>query len=129
MNPNESPHRPKASGKLSTHVLDIARGHPAAGVEVSLWHQSGAEWARLTTTITNADGRTDTPLLSGDALMTGIYELRFQVGTYFQKVGTESGSIPFLDEIPIRFGVSDPTASYHIPLLVTPFGYSTYRGS
>jgi 5-hydroxyisourate hydrolase len=129
MNSNESPHRPKTSGKLSTHVLDISRGRPAAGVEVSLWRQSGAEWTQVTTTITNADGRTDAPLLSGNALTAGIYELRFQVGTYFQKVGIESGSIAFLNEIPIRFGVSDPTASYHIPLLVTPFGYSTYRGS
>lgn len=129
MNSSESFHHPKSFGKLSTHVLDISQGRPASGVELSLWRQSGTEWKQVTTAVTNADGRTDSPLLSGDALLAGTYELRFQVGAYFQRVGVESGSIPFLDEVPIRFGVSDPTASHHVPLLVTPFGYSTYRGS
>lgn len=118
-----------ATGKLSTHILDTTQGRPAAGVEISLWRLAGPDWIRVTKTVTNADGRTDAPLLSGDALVPGRYELRFQIGAYFQGLGIEVATIPFLDEIPIRFGVSDPTANHHVPLLVTPWSYSTYRGS
>jgi 5-hydroxyisourate hydrolase len=104
---------------LTTHVLDIARGRPAAGVAIEL--ARGGEV--VATAVTNADGRTDAPLL--DRLEAGVYELRFAVGDYF---GT-SGAPPFLDVVPVRFGVSDPDAHHHVPLLVAPGGYSTYRGS
>jgi 5-hydroxyisourate hydrolase len=104
---------------LTTHVLDIARGRPAAGVAIELV-RGGDVVARA---VTNADGRTDAPLL--DRLEAGFYELRFAVGAYFG----DSGEPPFLDVVPVRFGVSDPEAHHHVPLLVAPGGYSTYRGS
>ena len=105
-------------GKLSTHVLDLLRGRPAAGMTVEL--RLGD--AVLKTIITNADGRTDAPLLVDDALMAGEYELTFFVGDYF-------GENAFLDRVPVRFRVADPSANYHVPLLCTPWAYSTYRGS
>jgi 5-hydroxyisourate hydrolase len=104
---------------LTTHVLDISRGRPAAGVAITL--ARGDEV--LATAVTNADGRTDAPLL--DRLQAGVYELRFAVGDYF----AAGGEPPFLDVVPVRFGVSDPDAHHHVPLLVAPGGYSTYRGS
>jgi 5-hydroxyisourate hydrolase len=104
---------------LTTHVLDISRGRPAAGVAITL--ARGDEV--LATALTNADGRTDAPLL--DRLQAGVYELRFAVGDYF----AAGGEPPFLDVVPVRFGVSDPDAHHHVPLLVAPGGYSTYRGS
>jgi 5-hydroxyisourate hydrolase len=102
---------------LTTHVLDVARGRPAAGVAIEL--ARGDEV--LARAVTNADGRTDAPLL--EALEAGTYELRFAVGDYFGE------DAPFLDVVPVRFGVSDPDAHHHVPLLVAPGGYSTYRGS
>ena len=105
-------------GKLSTHVLDLLHGRPAAGMTIEL--RSGG--AVLKTIVTNADGRTDTPLLTGDALAAGEYELTFFVGDYF-------GEKTFLDRVPIRFRVADTSANYHVPLLCTPWAYSTYRGS
>jgi len=105
---------------ISTHVLDIAKGKPAAGVKVELFFDG----ALVASAVTNADGRTDAPLLSGDSITVGSYELIFDAGDYFQVAG-----IPFLDKIVIRFGVSDPHGSYHVPLLAAPHGYSTYRGS
>ena len=104
---------------LTTHVLDVARGRPAAGVAIELVR--GGEV--LAAAVTNADGRTDAPLL--DRLERGVYELRFAVGDYFEAAGEP----PFLDVVPVRFGVSDPEAHHHVPLLVAPGGYSTYRGS
>ena len=106
------------SAKLSTHVLDTAHGRPAAGMKVELW--SGE--TLLKTAITNADGRTDAPLLSGSELAAGEYEIVFHVGDYF-------GAREFLDRVPVRFLISDPTAGYHVPLLCSPWAYSTYRGS
>jgi 5-hydroxyisourate hydrolase len=106
--------------RISTHVLDIAKGKPAAGVKVELYFAG----ALVATAVTNADGRTDAPLLAGDEIPVGQYELVFYTGAYFQVSG-----IPFLAEIPIRFGVSDPHGNYHVPLLAAPHGYSTYRGS
>lgn len=106
--------------RISTHVLDIAKGLPAAGVKVELYFGG----AVIATAVTNKDGRTDEPLLAGDQIPVGVYELVFHAGAYFQSPGT-----PFLSEIPIRFGVNDAQASYHVPLLVAPHGYSTYRGS
>jgi len=110
------------SGRLTTHVLDVAAGRPAAGVAISLW-RDGAEVASA---VTNADGRTDAPLL--DALEVGAYELRFAVGAYFAASGLASDP-PFLDVVPVAFGVADAGAHHHVPLLVAPWSYSTYRGS
>lgn len=117
-------------GKLSTHVLDTAAGRPAAGVFVALYRiePHGEVW-RLAEAFTNADGRTDAPLLAGDALEPGTYELRFSVGDYFRERGVELPDPPFIDTVPIRFGIADAGANYHVPLLVSPWAYSTYRGS
>ncbi len=109
------------SGRLTTHVLDTAGGRPAAGVRVRLSRQGVV----LCEAVTNADGRCDAPLLAGDGFQAGVYELVFWVGAYFG-VG---GVVPFLDEIVVRFGVADAAAHYHVPLLVSPYGYSIYRGS
>ena len=111
-------------GKLTTHVLDTALGKPAAGLKIEVWGE------KLIKTIhTNADGRADGPLLEGDALKVGHYELRFFAGDYLRNAGQELAEPLFLDVIPIRFGISDAGQHYHVPLLLSPFGYSTYRGS
>jgi 5-hydroxyisourate hydrolase len=112
--------------RLSTHVLDLAHGRPAAGMSIRLYSCEGDSRRLLETVATNADGRTDAPLLSGDRIETGTYELIFSVAEYF---GEPGGQPPFLDEVVVRFGVSDPAGNYHVPLLVAPYGYSTYRGS
>ena len=112
-------------GFLSTHVLDTATGKPAAGMQLTLYGLTGDARETLKTAHTNGDGRTDEPLLSGDEFDTGVYEIVFHVGEYFG--GGEEPA--FLDHVPIRFGVSDRQAHYHVPLLVSPFAYSTYRGS
>jgi 5-hydroxyisourate hydrolase len=106
-------------GRLTTHVLDTARGKPAAGLAVELW----AGEKLLKAFHTNSDGRADAPLLEGDAFKAGTYELRFKAGDYL------GGGQPFLDVIPIRFTVADADQHYHVPLLLAPYGYSTYRGS
>lgn len=123
-----------AAGKLTTHVLDTSRGRPAEGVEIELFRHVPGQAApeRLASARTNADGRTDEPLLSDGRLEAGGYELVFDVGAYFE--GAEpargvDGAQPFLGLVPVRFGVADPGASYHVPLLVSPWAYSTYRGS
>jgi 5-hydroxyisourate hydrolase len=116
-------------GRLSTHVLDTANGKPAQGVAVELFALDGGERRSLVATRTNADGRTDAPLLSGNAFRTGAYELVFQVGVYFRSIGTETADPPFLDVVPIRFAIAEPDGHYHVPLLVSPWSYSTYRGS
>ena len=116
-------------GRLSTHVLDTARGKPAAGVAVRLYRiDSGGGRTLLTESVTNHDGRTDAPLLSGEAFLAGVYELHFAVAAYFAS-DPQVPSVPFLDIVPIRFGIADPNAGYHVPLLVSPWSYSTYRGS
>lgn len=118
-------------GKLTTHVLDTAHGCPAASVSLQLWSvdvQSGQK-TLLKTMITNADGRTDQPLLVDAELTMGIYELVFLVGDYFTRLLDTLPNPPFLDRIPIQFGIADLTAHYHVPLLVSPWSYSTYRGS
>lgn len=118
------------SGRLTTHVLDTARGRPAAGVAIELWRLDHGGDGRLlvATARTNADGRTDGPLLAGEDLVAGRYELVFAVGPYFAAPGAEA-ALPFLDLVPVRFAIGDPAAHYHIPLLVSPWSYSTYRGS
>ena len=112
-------------GKLSTHVLDIAEGRPAAGVSIGVWRREKGERHLLKSVITNADGRTDEPLLVGAELQEGEYELVFQVGPYFG-AGPDNS---FLNEIPIRFRILTSDETYHVPLLVSPWAYSTYRGS
>ena len=120
-------------GLLTTHVLDTARGRPAAGMRVVLFrlgHPAGDERGLLKETRTNADGRTDGPLLDEGELSPGTYELVFEVGAYFAGHPEAGSADPsFLDLVPIRFGVADPSAHYHVPLLVSPWSYSTYRGS
>lgn len=119
-------------GSLTTHVLDLARGCPAAGVRVELWRLDASSGGRalLVTTRTNADGRTAEPLLAGANFTTGGYELLFDAGEYFAGQGMATATAPaFLGQIPVRFYIADPTVHYHVPLLVTPWGYSTYRGS
>jgi 5-hydroxyisourate hydrolase len=116
-------------GRLSTHVLDTAKGKPAAGVKIMLYRISGQSHRKIREVVTNADGRTDTPVLEGKDLTAGIYELVFGAGDYLRSTGQASEGILFLDEIPIRFGVPDVHQHYHVPLLISPFGYSTYRGS
>ena len=119
------------AGRLTTHVLDTAHGRPAAGLTIELWSlgPSGDDRRLLRSTRTNADGRTDVPLLTGDELTAGVYELVFFVGAYFAEQGTATPDPPFLDRVPVRFGIADPTAHYHVPLLASPWAYSTYRGS
>ena len=117
-------------GSLTTHVLDLARGCPAADVRVELWRldASGVGRELLADTRTNADGRTAEPLLAGAAFTAGGYELLFDVGEYFARQGATT-TPAFLGQVPVRFSIADPAAHYHVPLLVTPWAYSTYRGS
>lgn len=117
------------SGYLTTHVLDTALGCPAEGIEIALYRVSGNSHKKIATATTNADGRTDTPILPADAFKTGTYELIFFAGDYLRATGQSTDDPLFLDAIPIRFGMSDTKAHYHVPLLLSPYGYSTYRGS
>lgn len=118
-------------GSLTTHVLDTAQGRPAAGVEIELWRleDTGESRRLLARAHTNADGRTDAPLVPPGDLEIGVYELVFAVGAYFCGQPLTLPEPPFLDRVPVRFGVADPDAHYHVPLLVAPWAYSTYRGS
>ena len=115
--------------RLSTHVLDTSRGTPAAGLTIELHRLSGSERVRVQQAVTNADGRTDAPLLTGDRIEPGVYELTFHVSAYFQRSGIALPDPPFLGDVLIRFGVADPQGQYHVPLLLSPYGYSTYKGS
>ena len=117
-------------GRLTTHVLDTAHGRPAAGMAVEL-ARLGPDGERITIVRveTNADGRTDAPLLTAPKLEAGVYELTFATGEYWARTTAEIDDPPFLDVVPIRFGISDPDAHYHVPLLCSPWAYSTYRGS
>ncbi len=123
----EGPGAPVVHGSLTTHVLDAAVGRPAAGVAVALFEVGGGQPVPLATAVTDAQGRTAQPLLHGAPLRIGHYELRFEVGSYF--AATALGEPPFLGMVPVRFGIAEAEAHYHIPLLVSPGAYSTYRGS
>ena len=116
------------TGYLTTHVLDTARGSPAAGLQIDLYKIIGETRAHIATLVTNADGRTDRQILPADDFAIGTYELVFHAGAYLDAAGTPPEEPRFLDEIPIRFGMSE-AQHYHVPLLLSPFGYSTYRGS
>lgn len=119
------------TGKLTTHVLDTAFGQPAAHMTVELWsiQKDSVQRMLLKTVSTNNDGRTDVPLLMGDEFQVGVYELVFAVGSYFADKANLSSEFPFLDQVPIRFGIADTSVHYHVPLLTSPWAYSTYRGS
>lgn len=111
--------------RLSTHVLDTSRGKPAAGMQIRLHHNGEV----IATAVTNADGRTEEALLQGERILTGTYELVFGVGKYFRAAGEALPDPAFLDEVVVRFGIADGAGNYHVPLLVSPYAYSTYRGS
>jgi 5-hydroxyisourate hydrolase len=115
--------------KLSTLVTDTAHGCPASGMKIELWSVDETEPTLLTTAKTNGDGRTEVPLLAADEMKAGHYEIVFFVGDYFAAKSPTLPKTRFLDRVPVRFGISDPGASYHVPLLCSPWGYSTYRGS
>ena len=117
------------TGKLTTHVLDTANGCPAAQLSIELWQMDSPQASHLKTVTTNADGRTEAPLLAESDFVTGTYELRFAVGAYFAAKVSDLPDPPFLDLVPIRFGIADTSAHYHVPLLCSPWSYSTYRGS
>jgi 5-hydroxyisourate hydrolase len=116
-------------GQLTTHVLDTHGGRPAAGLVIDLFKLDGDTRAHVKSATTNADGRLDGPLLAADAFAIGVYELDFRAGDYFRAQGVPLSEPAFLDRITIRFGIGDASAHYHVPLLVTPWSYSTYRGS
>ena len=115
-------------GRLTTHVLDMSSGKPAAGLKVELW-RIGLRPELVVTVGTNRDGRVEGAVLEGDSFKAGIYELRFHAGTYLRGTGAKMEEPAFLDVIPIRFGIADVNQHYHVPLLLSPYGYSTYRGS
>jgi len=126
----EAADRLKVQGRLSTHVLDTQRGLPAEGVLIELLELSrDGESLLIVSTRSNRDGRTDEPLIGGRPLPTGRYELRFHVGDYFAREGGRQSKPPFLDVVPVQFALAEPEGHYHVPLLVTPWSYSTYRGS
>ena len=116
-------------GRLTTHVLDTARGSPASDLSIDLFRLDGDEPVLMKTTKTNDDGRCDAPLLDGDALQNGRYQLLFKVAASLRRSGDDLPEIPFLDDVVINFGINDPTQHYHVPLLLSAYGYSTYRGS
>lgn len=116
-------------GRLTTHVLDTADGVPAAGMKVELSILEGGRWKLLKSFATNADGRSAAPLLEGDAMIKGEYRLVFHVADYFRARGATLPEPPFLNRVPLRFGIARPDEHYHVPLLVSPWSYGTYRGS
>lgn len=115
-------------GRLTTHVLDTATGKPAAGLAITL-RLAGKHGTALASLVTNDDGRADAPLLEGDTMQAGTYDLVFEAGAYFDRLGLDLPEPKFLDQVVIRFGIADTDEHYHVPLLISPFGYSTYRGS
>jgi 5-hydroxyisourate hydrolase len=117
------------TGQLTTHVLDTACGMAASGVLVEAHLVRGNERTPVGSATTNAQGRTDTPLAAGDRFERGVYELTFHVGDYFRRAGVTTTDPPFLDRVVIRVGIAEPAAGFHIPLLISPYGYTTYRGT
>lgn len=114
---------------VTTHVIDTAHGCPAAGMRVDFAVLENGAWRLVKSIDTNADGRTDAPLLASAAMRKGEYRLLFYVAAYFRGKGVTLTEPPFLDRVPLRFGIADPGAHYHVPLLCSPWSYSTYRGS
>ena len=118
-----------ADGFLTTHVLDTMSGQPAQGVRITLRSTEQLNAPLLADTVTNTDGRCDAPLLEGESFRAGGYQLEFHAGDYFRANNVDLGEPAFLDVVPLRFGISDPTSHYHVPLLISPYAFSTYRGS
>jgi len=116
-------------GRLTTHVLDTTLGKPGDGIRIDLFRLNGDVREKLSESTTNGDGRCDTALLEGNAFTPGVYELVFHVGAYFERTAAGLPDPKFLDIVPIRFGISDGDSHYHVPLLISPYSYSTYRGS
>ncbi|WP_394249975.1 hydroxyisourate hydrolase [Vibrio profundi] len=116
-------------GRLTTHVLDTMHGLPGAEIKVELFKVDGESVEKLATILTNSDGRTDAPILAGNDFRSGKYQLVFHVADYYQSKGVTLDDVPFLDDVVIRFGLNDQDAHYHVPLLVSPYSFSTYRGS
>jgi 5-hydroxyisourate hydrolase len=116
-------------GQLTTHVLDTANGVPAAGMKIEFSVLEGGHWKLLKTVTTDSDGRSETPLLEGKKMVSGEYRLVFHVADYFRARGAVLPEPPFLNRVPLRFGIANPDDHYHVPLLVSPWSYSTYRGS
>ena len=116
-------------GKLSTHILDLAHGKPGAGISIEFYQVNGSERKLVKQVLSNQDGRTNEPLLEGEALVPGCYELVFLAGDYFAALGVEMSNPRFIDRVTLAFGVADASQNYHVPLLVSPWAYSTYRGS
>jgi 2-oxo-4-hydroxy-4-carboxy-5-ureidoimidazoline decarboxylase len=126
----KAPDRLKVHGRLSTHVLDTHSGHPAVGVAIELCEiEAGGAARTILRTVTNADGRTDRPLFTGTPIPVATYELRFAVGEYFARKQAPMSDPPFLGVVPVRFALAEPEGEYHVPLVVSPWAYSTYRGS
>jgi 5-hydroxyisourate hydrolase len=116
-------------GRLTTHVLDTAQGRPGQGILIEVFHLENGSRTHLKNVTTNKDGRCDAPILEGDDFVAGEYELVFHAGDYLRARGVSAAEPRFLDVIPLRFGVADAAQHYHVPLLLSPYGYSTYRGS
>ena len=116
-------------GRLTTHVLDTAQGRPGAGIELTVYRIDSGGRTRVAAAVTDADGRSDGALLEGAALSRGVYEIVFGAGAYFARSGATLPDPPFVGDVVLRFGVADPDAHYHVPLLMSPWSYSTYRGS
>ena len=116
-------------GRLTTHILDTAHGKPGAGIRIELSRRDGDSWTLIKTVTTNDDGRVDAPLLEGDELVLGRYQLEFAAADYFRTTGVQLSEPAFLDDVVIRFGVAFADQHYHVPLLLSPYSYSTYRGS
>ncbi len=118
-----------AMGYLTTHVLDAAHGRPGSEIRIDLYRINGQERELVLTTVTNDDGRCDSPVLEGDDFVAGVYELLFHAGDYYRALGVELPEPAFLDQVVLRFGISAEDDHYHVPLLISPYSYSTYRGS
>ena len=125
----DGPGAPAVAGRLSSHVLDTYHGRPAAGVTIELFEIGKSARALLTQAVTNRDGRSERPLIADGPLRIGTYELMFHIGDYFRSCGVIRDARPFLDQVPVRFGISEPEGHYHVPLVTTPWSYSVYRGS
>ncbi|WP_435100387.1 hydroxyisourate hydrolase [Arhodomonas sp. AD133] len=116
-------------GRLTTHVLDTANGRPGAGIHIAVRRVVDGRPEEIASAVTNDDGRCDSPLLEGERFQAGVYELVFQAGAYFERMGMAASQPRFLDEVVLRFGIASPDEHYHVPLLISPYSYTTYRGS